>query len=92
MNQGPGNTIGDVDIILIHRHTHSLNVPLSLIFPFIPLLFTASFSPYQCTISSLLWLSLPSPISPSDVSPEAMYPPYYCASFLSSLLHHTPGL
>lgn len=37
-------------------------------------------------------ISLLSPISPSDVSPEAMYPPYYCASFLSSLLHHMPGL
>ena len=92
MNQEPGNTTGDLDIILIHRHTHSLNVPLSLIFSFHSPRFYCLILSLPCTFSNLLWISLPSPISPSDVSPEAMYPPYYCASFLSSLLHHTPGL
>ena len=46
VNQEPGNTIGNLDVILIHRHTHSLNILFSLIVPFTPLFFTVSISPY----------------------------------------------
>lgn len=62
MNQEPGNTIGNLDVILIHRHTHSLNVLLSFIVPFTSFFFTVSISPYKCTFSSLLYISLLPPL------------------------------
>lgn len=73
--------------------TDSINVPLSPIVSSTPLFLTASFphtiAPLVSSLtSSLLQISLPSPISPSDVFPEAVYTLYYCASSVLSTASH----